>query len=59
MGLYQNLSFFDRQRALWYVKQLLPLKYLSHYSDGAGRRHFCQWRMWFGRCFFVDDRVIG
>ena len=43
---------------IWRVKQLLPLHYVSHYRDGEGRRHFAQWRMWFGRCFRVDDRTI-
>lgn len=42
----------------WYLWQLLPLSYMSHYRDGEDRLHFCYWRMWFGHCFFVDDRVI-
>lgn len=55
--LLRNLAM-KHSRAVWYVKQLLPLFYVSHYRDGENRLHFCQWRMWFGRCFFVDDRVI-
>ena len=42
----------------WYLKQLLPLTYRSRYRDAAGARHFCVWRMWFGRCFQVEDYQI-
>lgn len=60
--LYRNLSqgwADNRERIRWYLKQLLPLRYLSHYHDADGRLHFCDWRMWFGRCFAVDDRVLS
>lgn len=57
MKLLRNLAM-KHSRAVWYAKQLLPLFYVSHYRDVENRLHFCQWRMWFGCCFFVDDRVI-
>jgi len=46
------------QRAIWYLKQLVPLTYRSRYSDARGK-HLCVWRMWMGRCFDVDDVVIA
>ncbi len=35
---------------LWYLKQLLPLRYETEYTEG-GYRYREKWRMWFGRCF--------
>lgn len=43
---------------MWHLKQLLPLLYRTHYVDQNGRDHFCVWRMWFGRCFAIDDYRI-
>lgn len=40
------------ERAIWYVKQLLPLRYVSEYIEG-GEARVSVWRMWFGRCFDV------
>lgn len=42
----------------WHIKQLLPLRYKTHYTEN-GERHYCEWRMWFGRCFDVRDVVVG
>lgn len=36
----------------WYLKQLLPLQYITEYRD-ADHYWLCIWRMWFGRCFNV------
>ena len=48
---------------VWYLKQLLPLTYRSHYEkvglDEESECHFVVWKMWFGRCFAVDDVVLG
>ena len=41
----------------WYLKQLLPLTYRSHYKKG-GKKYFCVWRMWFGRCFAIEEFQI-
>jgi len=38
----------------WYVKQILPLKYKTVYKKNDVW-HFTEWRMFFGRCFFVKD----
>jgi len=35
---------------IWYLKQLLPLRYETTYGEN-GNRYFEIWRMWFGRCF--------
>lgn len=43
----------------WYLKQLLPLTYRSKYQDSEGNKHFTVWRMWFGKCFNIDDVVIN
>lgn len=42
----------------WAIKQLIPLTYRSHY-EREGKKHFSVWRMWFGRCFDVEDYVIA
>ena len=47
-------------KAIWYVKQLLPLTYWSTYTETATKqRRFVIWRMWFGRCFDVKDVAIA
>lgn len=35
----------------WYLRQLLPLVYVSEYGDLAGNRYVSIWRMWFGKVF--------
>jgi hypothetical protein len=35
---------------MWYLKQLLPLQYISTYTEN-GKRYLTIWRMWFGNCF--------
>ena len=45
----------------WYLKQLLPLTYRSHYTHfnyGVEEKHFCVWNMWFGKCYNVEDYII-
>ncbi len=40
---------------MWYLKQLLPLRYRSVYiSDG--KVHDTRWRMCVGQCFGIRDR---
>lgn len=46
------------KKAIWYLKQLLPLTYRTKYGKDGVKR-FVVWRMWFGRCFAVDDFAIG
>lgn len=41
----------------WYLKQLLPLTYRSHYKR-AGKDYFCVWKMWFGRCYKMEEYQI-
>jgi len=36
----------------WYVKQLLPLTYVSRYHQ-EGRWKLAVWKMWFGRCYKI------
>jgi hypothetical protein len=37
-------------KAIWFVKQLLPLAYWTEYEQD-GKKYFHIWRMWFGKCF--------
>lgn len=39
----------------WYLKQLLPLTYRSHYVADDRRHHFVVWRMWLGSRFDIED----
>ncbi|MEK3890242.1 hypothetical protein [Bacillus sp. FSL K6-3431] len=41
----------------WYLKQLLPLTYRTKYEED-GKKHFVVWKMWFGRCYSIDDYII-
>jgi hypothetical protein len=43
----------------WYLRQLLPLTYRTHYWDEDEKRHFCVWKMWLGRCYKIDDVVMA
>jgi len=42
---------------IWYLKQLLPLTYRTKYGENE-ETHFVVWKMWFGRCFDIDDYVV-
>jgi hypothetical protein len=33
------------------------LTYRSHYIE-KGKKKFCVWRMWFGKCFYVETFII-
>jgi len=44
---------------MWYLKQLLPLTYRSRYLASDSCQRFCVWRMWLGRCFAIDDILVG
>lgn len=44
-------------RLVWYVKQLLPLRYETEYLEGSQEKH-CVWRMWFGRCFWIHTTIL-
>jgi len=42
----------------WYVRQLMPFLTWKTTYTRDGERHFCTWRMFWGRCFDVEDYVI-
>lgn len=59
MEFYSNLTKGNGlSKVVWYLRQLLPLTYWSKYRDAHDQRHFCIWRMWFGRCFDVTDVIV-
>ena len=41
-------------KLIWYLKQLLPLKYQTFYGEN-GQKHFTTWNMFLGRCFNIVD----
>jgi len=47
---------------VWYIKQLLPLRYESTYrtedDDGECIRMHSTWRMWFGQAFNIHHEII-
>lgn len=47
-----------KKKIKWYIKQLFPLTYRTTYAVD-GKQRFCVWKMWMGRCYKVDDHVIG
>lgn len=46
-------------KLIWYLRQLFPLTYRSHYSTESGQKRFAVWRMWLGCCFDVEDVAIA
>lgn len=38
----------------YYLKQLLPFTYRSHYKE-AGKKMFTVWNMWLGKCFNIEN----
>ncbi len=46
-----------RIRLSYLLKQLLPLKYTSRYSDAMGNTYFATWRQWFGHVFNYTVRI--
>lgn len=47
-----------KEAPMWYLKQIFPLTYRTTYEEG-GEKHFCVWKMWLGRCYRINDVVIG
>ena len=45
-------------KVLWNLKQLLPLTYRTAYEQN-GKKHFAVWKMWLGRCYKIDDFIVG
>lgn len=43
---------------MWYIKQLLPLLYVSTYTED-GQRKLAIWRMWLGRCYNVREYTLA
>ena len=37
-------------KIVWYLKQLLPLTYISEYK-AEGRNRLSIWKMWFGKVY--------
>lgn len=42
----------------WCFWQLFPCTYRTFYNDECGELHFTVWKMWFGRCYQIDDVVV-
>ena len=42
----------------WYFWQLFPCTYRTFYGDELGCIHFTVWKMWFGRCYRIDDVIV-
>jgi len=47
---------YPMNRIIWLVKQVLPLKYKTHYIEND-KKYYCEWRMWFGKCFDIERQV--
>jgi hypothetical protein len=48
-----------KARIVWYLRQLLPLHYRTRYRDSDGNEHFVVWQMFLGRCYAIDDVIVG
>ena len=47
---------FEKLR--WCLWQLFPCTYRTFYGDELGRIHFAVWKMWFGRCYQIDEVIV-
>ena len=55
----KELRSYVMDNAIWYLKQLMPLTYRTTYEQN-GKKIFCGWNMWFGRCFNIERyEIIG
>jgi len=57
-GDYSNYYIKERkgkiiEKIKWYLKQLFPLTYRSHYKTEK-EDCFCVWQMWLGKCFNIE-----
>jgi hypothetical protein len=43
----------------WYLKQLLPLRYETEYTDSQGVDWLVQWKMWFGKVFDIREWILS
>ncbi len=41
-------------KLIYYIKQLLPLKYHSKYRLQTGEKYLIIWRQWFGKPFDIE-----
>lgn len=42
------------ERIKWYFKQLLPLTYVSEFTENEIRK-VCVWKMWLGRSYDIRE----
>ena len=42
---------------IWLLKQVLPFKYETVYTNSDNQKIFCSWRMWFGKSFEVKHYI--
>lgn len=52
------MKWWFKNKVLYWLKQLLPMTYLSHYHDSDGRARFAVWRMWLGRVYASEDYQV-
>ncbi|MBU5311903.1 hypothetical protein KQI38_07660 [Tissierella carlieri] len=45
-------------KIIWCLRQLFPLTYRTTYIE-KGKKHFVVWKMWFGKCYKVEDYIIA
>lgn len=43
------------RKLVWYLKQILPLRYETVYRDSKGIKRHTVYNMWFGRCYNIRD----
>ena len=43
----------------WYLKQLLPLRYETVYTDSQDVEWLAMWRMWFGKVFARREWILS
>jgi len=56
-GMEFDMKIWFKNKILWYLKQLFPLKYHTEYGKN-GKWYVTVWRMWFGRCFKIQKWEI-
>lgn len=42
----------------WYIEQLVPRTYSTHYKDEDDQLHFVVWDMWLGFSYNIHDTIV-
>lgn len=57
MILSERMIKVRKSKFIWYLKQLMPLTYISVYTSNR-QKQISTWKMWFGKVYKHSNYVI-